>query len=413
MEYGCIGEHLKHSFSKEIHSLLAEYDYEIKEIPKDELNAFMEKKEFRAINVTIPYKLDVIPFLDEISETAKAIGAVNTIVNKNGKLFGYNTDFLGLKSLIEKIGVEIKNKKVLILGSGGTSKTALAVAQNMGAKRILRVSRTERKDFITYGELYNSETDADVIINTTPVGMYPNICGSAVDLDKFPNLSGVIDAVYNPLRPELVLRAKERGIKASGGLYMLVSQAAFASEKFTDSKIDPQKTEKAYLDVLKQKENIVLIGMPSSGKTTVGGALAKLTSKELIDTDEEIVKREGRSIPEIFASEGEAYFREVEKKVIKEISACSGKIIATGGGAVLSKENIFSLLKNGRIYFLNRSLENLIPTEDRPLSSSCEAIEKRYNERYEKYVSSADAIIDGDDEPENIAKIILEEFRRN
>ena len=413
MEYGCIGEHLKHSFSKEIHALLADYDYEIKEIPKAELAAFMENKDFKAINVTIPYKLDVIPFLDEISDIAKAIGAVNTIVNKNGRLYGFNTDFYGMKALIEKSEVEIKGKKVLILGSGGTSKTAFAVAESLNASEIIRVSREKREGFKTYSEIYETEADADVIINTTPVGMYPNIEGSAVDIDKFPRLSGVIDAIYNPLRPELILKAKERGIKASGGLYMLVSQAVFAVEKFLDEKISTEKAEKTFFEVLKQKENIVLIGMPASGKTTVGKEIAKRLDRELVDTDDEIVKRAGMPITEIFERFGEAHFRELEKEVIAEIAANSCKVIATGGGAVLNSQNMSELRKNGRIYFLDRPLENLICTSDRPLSSSREALEKRYQERYDKYVLEADKRIEMTESIEENAIAIIEEFRRN
>jgi shikimate dehydrogenase len=240
MEYGCIGEKLAHSFSKEIHNALTDYQYELKELAKDEVDVFMTKHDFKAINVTIPYKQTVIPYLDFIADEAKEIGAVNTIVNKDGKLYGYNTDFFGMKSLIERTGIVIENKTVAILGGGGTAKTAKAVSKSLGAKVIYKVSRSSKENFITYDELYNISDTIDVIINTTPVGMYPNIFESAVEIERFKNLSGVVDAVYNPLRSKLVLDALKRNIKAVGGLYMLVAQAAFAVEFFIDTKIEKE-----------------------------------------------------------------------------------------------------------------------------------------------------------------------------
>ena len=214
MQYGCIGEKLTHSFSREIHSRLFDYDYRLLEIPKDELEAFMLKKDFRAINVTIPYKQSVMPYLDYISDTAKAIGAVNTIVNKNGLLYGYKTDCAGLSALIKKQGIKLQNKKVLILGSGGTAKTAFAVAKSLGAREVYRVSRTAKEDCITYEQMYASHTDAEILINTTPCGMYPNIIGTPVQIDRFSSLSGVIDAIYNPLRTPLRMKAKELNIRS-------------------------------------------------------------------------------------------------------------------------------------------------------------------------------------------------------
>jgi len=412
MEYGCIGEHLKHSFSKEIHSLLSDYDYEIKEIPKENLEEFMTRREFKAINVTIPYKLQVIPYLDNISEVAKSIGAVNTITNKNCVLSGFNTDFHGLKALILREGIELENKKVLILGSGGTSKTAKAVAESLKAKEIIRTSRNAKQGFVTYEEAYKHHLDTDVIINTTPVGMYPNIEGSAIDIERFSSLIGVVDAIYNPLRSELVLKARERGIKASGGLYMLVAQAAFAYEKFTDKALPFEKIQEVYEKVLQEKENIVLIGMPASGKTTIGKKVARKMGREFIDSDKEIEKKTGMKIPEIFEKYGEEHFRRIETEVIKEISVKSGVVIATGGGAVLNPNNIFSLSKNGRIYFLDRPLEKLICTPNRPLSSSRELLEKRYNQRYQKYLDAADVRIEAQDSIKGNTDAIIEEFRR-
>lgn len=393
MQYGCIGEKLSHSFSKIIHNEICDYTYELKEISKDSLDDFMKNKDFKAINVTIPYKQDVIPYLDEISEQARSIGAVNTIVNKNGRLYGFNTDFLGLKALTLFEGIDIKDKKVLILGSGGTSKTALAVADSMGAKEVYRLSRSGGEGLITYDEAYKEHTDTEIIINTTPCGMYPNIGESAVDIEKFPNVEGVVDAVYNPLCSQLVVSAKEKGIKAIGGLYMLVAQAVFAAEYFTDSTIDKSEIERVYNKLLKEKQNLVLIGMPGCGKSTIGKAVAEILGKEFIDSDNEIVKKEGITIPEIFEFKGEKGFREIESRVIAELSLKQGAVIATGGGAILNKRNVDLLKGNGTVVFIDRPLEQLVTTDDRPLSSNRELLEKRYNERYDIYCSSADVII--------------------
>ena len=410
MEYGCIGEHLKHSFSKEIHNALADYEYEIKELTPQELPVFMEEHNFKAINVTIPYKKDVIPYLYWISPEAKAINAVNTIVNVDGKLYGYNTDFYGMKSLIEREGVSLEDKRVAILGGGGTSNTAVAVAENMGAASVLKVSRSEKAGYITYDELYDNYSDVEVIINTTPCGMFPNIGASAVDVSRFPKLEAVFDAVYNPLKSKLVCDCKARGITAVGGLYMLVSQAAYAVEKFIDAPVDNDKVEEIFRNLYKDKMNIVLVGMPSCGKTSVGKALAEKLSKTFVDSDDEIVSREGRAIPEIFSKDGEGYFRKAETEVIRGLASQNTRVIATGGGAVLNGDNVDILRENGRIYFINRPLEDLITTDDRPLSSNRELLEKRYNERYSIYVSSADVVIDGRGAVEEVAKRIEADY---
>ena len=406
MEYGLIGRKLGHSFSKTLHNLIGNYDYELKEIEPDNLKDFMLKKDFKAINVTIPYKQDVIPFLAEIDPKALKIGAVNTVVNKNGKLLGYNTDFSGLKSLILKNNMVLFGKKVLILGSGGTSKTALAVAEDLGASKIYRLSRQSTEGFITYTEAYERHTDAEVIINTTPCGMYPNMGESAIDISKFPHLEAVVDAVYNPLSSALVVEARNRGIKTTGGLYMLISQGVFASELFLDKKYPDTLVEDIFESILKEKQNIVLIGMPASGKTTVGKALAESLGRSFFDSDEEIVKREGAAVSEIFAVKGEEYFRKCESEVIKELSALQSSVIATGGGAVLNPKNTDLLKENGKIFFLDRNLDDIAATPDRPLSSTREDLEKRYKERYPIYCASADYKINCSDEvKENVNAI--------
>ncbi len=408
MNYGCIGEKLSHSFSKEIHNKLFDYIYELKEIAPENLEKFLTDRDFYAINVTIPYKQSVIPYLDYVSKTAQKIGAVNTIVNKEGKLFGYNTDFSGLKSLILKSGIELKDKKVLILGSGGTSKTAFAVAESLGAKEILKVSRKERENFITYNELEN-HIDTQIIINTTPSGMYPNIYETPIDISGFNELEGVVDAVYNPLNTKLINTAKQKGIKAVGGLYMLVSQAASAAEKFLDTSVSQEKVDEVFCEIESQKQNIVLVGMAGCGKTTVGKALACELNRKFIDTDEEIVKKYG-SITDIFKTHGEEYFREIESEVIKEVSALQGCVIATGGGAVLKRENTDRLKMNGKIYFLDRPLEKIVATSDRPLSSTREDLEKRFFERYDIYTDCCDAKIASNGTVEETLNSIRKDF---
>lgn len=410
MKYGCIGEHLKHSFSKEIHNLLSDYEYEIREIERDRLDDFMTRRDFRAINVTIPYKEAVIPHMHYIDEHAKSIGAVNTVVNHGGLLYGYNTDFYGITMLARHSGVTLKGKKVVILGTGGTSKTALAVAKAQGAKEILRVSRTSKEDAISYEELYKFHTDAEVIINTTPSGMFPSIFDAPIDLDKFSNLAGLLDTIYNPLSTPLVLKARARKIPAEGGLYMLVAQAVRASEIFLDTKYDDGETDRVYSRIVKDKENVVLIGMPASGKSTVGALLAKGLGKALVDTDALIAERTGMPIPEIFEKLGEKAFRDIESEVIAECAAKNGCIIATGGGAILRPENTNALSENGRIYFIDRPLDALIPTPDRPLSSTKEDIVKRYKERYGIYRDSAHVIIDADCDAMSVAEKIEGDF---
>ena len=390
MKYGLIGEKLGHSFSKTVHSKIADYEYELFEIAKPDLDAFMKKRDFCGINVTIPYKQSVIPYLDEISAEAKKIGAVNTVVNKNGKLYGYNTDFFGLEGLILKNNIQISGKTVLILGSGGTSKTANAVCEKLGANEIFTVSRVGGEGFITYDQA--AKINAEVIINTTPCGMYPNVYEKPIDINLFKNLTAVVDVVYNPLKTQLVVDAQNKGITAVGGLYMLYYQAVKAAEIFLEKQIDVD----VFDEIFKEKQNLVLVGMPSCGKTTLGKMLALELNKEFVDTDNEIVKTAGMSISEIFEKFGEAHFRNIETEVILNLSKNQGLVIATGGGAVLKPENINALSQNGKIIFIDRPLDMLITTDDRPLSSNREALEKRYIERYSIYCFASDVRINAD-----------------
>lgn len=416
MQYGCIGEKLGHSFSKEIHAAFADYTYELCEMPCDALKDFFQKKEFLGINVTIPYKEAVIPFLDEIDVAAKSIGAVNTVINRGGRLYGYNTDFDGMNELIARVGVPLGGKKVAVLGSGGTSRTACAVAASLGAATVLRVGRTEKEGTISYERLLSEHRDLQYIINTTPCGMYPYAEGregmraAAVDVGDFPMLLGVADAVYNPLRSQLVLDAQKRNIPALGGLSMLVAQAVRAAELFTDRTLPRDTTDRVLSGMLRQKENVVLIGMPSSGKSSVGARLAELLERPFVDLDRCIEERTGRSIPEIFATVGESGFRDVESQVVAEQSQSNRAVIATGGGAILRDRNVDNLRRNGRLYFLDRPLEALLPTEDRPLSSTREAIEARYRERYQRYLSVADRHIPVTGDVAAVAEMIASDF---
>lgn len=410
MEYGCIGEKLTHSFSKEIHNLLFDYDYQIREIEKDKLADFLTAKDFKAINVTIPYKQDVIPFLDEISDTARNIGAVNTIVNRDGKLYGYNTDFAGMTDLIKTNEIEISGKNVLVLGSGGTSKTAVAVAKSLGTKSVVRVSRTAKEDCITYQTAYNDCQNTEVIINTTPCGMYPNIVGEPIKLELLPKTEAVVDAIYNPLCSNLVIRAKNAGLKATGGLYMLVAQAAFAAELFVGQEVKKERIYDVYKKIVSKKRNIVLTGMPSSGKSTVGKQLAQTLNMRFIDTDNEIEKVSGKKISEIFENLGEDAFRDIESKVVEDVSAKQNCVIATGGGAILRDRNIMLLKGNGTVYFIDRPLEKLITTDDRPLSSNRDDLVKRYNERYNIYCKTADKKLQNDGELQTVIDSIKEDF---
>ena len=406
MKCGCIGKKLPHSFSREIHALLADYSYDLIELNEEQLPEFFSRRDFDAINVTIPYKQAVIPYLDQVSDAARKIGAVNTIVSRNGKLLGYNTDYYGMKALLEKAGIEIQGRKVLILGTGGTSRTARVTAADLGAAEIHVVSRRKSESAITYEEAVQNHADAQVIINTTPCGMYPD-CGSMpIDIDAFEQLEGVMDAVYNPLSTNLVLKARERGVRAEGGLYMLVMQAVVAAEKFLDKEIGKAEADRVFSQVYASKENIVLIGMPGSGKSTVGKILQK-TGLSFIDTDEEIEKRCGRPIRELIETKGEAYFRDLETDVIREISSCAQRIIATGGGAVLRPENVKRLRQNGRLYYLDADISRLQATSSRPLSDTREKLEKLYAGRKDIYRAAADVVVPAMDTAEEEAAYII------
>lgn len=415
MNYGCIGEHLPHSFSKIIHEKIETYDYILKELTPDEVPLFMQSKAFSGINVTIPYKQTVIPFLDEIDDMAKAIGAVNTVVNRNGKLYGYNTDFAGLSALIARIGLSLKHKKVLIIGMGGTAKTAHAVAEAGGARAVLHLSPFGEAGSVSYSEAYQYHSDAEIVINTSPCGMFPKLDGfpsdenrKPFDFDAFPALEGAADVVYNPLRTRFILEAQKRGLPAEGGLYMLVAQAVYAAKHFTGKDYPQSLIDEIFSELVAQKENIVLIGMPGSGKSTLSGILANTLARNKIDTDEAIIETIGMPIADYFAKKGEAAFRDAESEVISRLAGETQIVIATGGGAILRDRNVDALRQNGRLYFLDRPLADLLPTADRPLAGSAEAIRQRYEERYDRYKALADLTICHFTSAEETAKEIAE-----
>lgn len=409
MKYGLIGEKLVHSFSKEIHESFAPYKYELCEVSKSEFHSFMSQRNFKAINVTIPYKETVIPYLSFIDEKAKIIGAVNTIVNKNGKLFGYNTDFDGMCLLLEKNNFDFKNKKVLILGTGGTSKTSYLVSEYLGAREIIKVSRFGK---INYDNVKNLHSNAEIIINTTPCGMYPNIHAKAISLDGFENLEGVCDVVYNPLKTELILEAEEKNVNYCSGLYMLVSQAIFASEIFLEKKFECDVYQTVYRKILNKKLNIVLVGMPGCGKTTFGEIISKELGLNNIDTDKLIVSREKEEISNIILSQGEKYFRDIESSVIEEISLKNGYVISTGGGSILRSENVKNLKRNGVIIFLNRNIEDIVPTDSRPLSSNRSDLEKLYKERLPIYKRICDIEIKSEKTIQSVVEKIIRVLRK-
>lgn len=392
MKYGLIGEHLGHSFSKQIQTRIAEienvkdYDYQLVELDKEEFKEFMEKKDFKGINVTIPYKKDVIPYLDEMDESAKAIGAVNTIINVDGKLKGYNTDFGGFLYMVKAHNVHMEGKKVLIIGNGGACAAVKAVCKHENAKDIVIVSRSANRGAIGYDEMYTSHLDADIVVNTSPVGMFPNIVNAPIDVSWFHKLECVLDVVYNPILTRLCFEAQEADIKRVIGLEMLIAQAKYTFEIFENMSFDDSIIDEIKKEMLKDRCNIVLIGMPSAGKTTIGKMLEEKLGKEFFDLDDIIIAKVGKSIPEIFQESGETGFRAIETEVAIEASKMNNKIIATGGGVVKHKVNMNFLRLNGITIFIDRDIDKLISSDpNRPLSSSKQALQQMYKERYPLY----------------------------
>lgn len=412
MKYGLIGKNLSHSYSSLIHNFLDSNPYSLLSLNENEFDDFMKNKDFIGINITIPYKEKVIKYLDVIDEKAKEIGAVNVVVNKNGLLYGYNTDYYGLKKLITSSSIDITNRNCFILGNGGTCKTTIKVLKDLNAKSITIVSRQKSNSTITYEEFLN-RNNVEIIINTTPVGMYPLIEEELIDIKLFPNLKGVIDVIYNPINTKLIVKSKELGINSIGGLKMLVEQGILSSELFLDKHYSPSICNSLYSTLYKQVSNIVLIGLPMSGKSTIGKELAKKLNKQFIDIDEEIEKEEKSSISTIFNKFGEDYFRKLESKLIVKYSKEKNLIIACGGGVIKNHSNMINLKLNGTIIHLTRDDSKLIFNSSRPLINCKEDYLKLKNERYSTYLKYQDYQIDNSSSIEECVNKIMEVLYEN
>ncbi len=407
--YGLLGEKLGHSFSPLIHKKLGLTDYGLIETGRENLEKILSDDSYKGFNVTIPYKREVMELCDEISDEVNQIGCANTIVRKaDGRLCAYNTDIDGLIYVAGIAGIDFEGKKVLICGSGGTSLTAQAAAKKLGALRITVVSRTGS---VTYDDL-DDYADTEIIVNTTPVGMFPNNLNSAIKLERFPNCIGVIDAIYNPRRTALIMEAQERGIPCTDGLPMLVYQAKRAEELFLSKRIPDSEAERVLREIRIESGNIILIGMPGSGKSSVAELIARQTGRKFIDIDKEIVKTVGKSISAIFADDGEDVFRVYEREETEKAGKLTGVVIATGGGIVKDFKNFAPLHQNGRIYYLRRDL-NELDTEGRPLSKDMETLKQLQKEREPLYCGFADAEIWNNTTPDEAAQRIWEDYCEN
>jgi len=403
MRCGLLGEKLSHSYSPQIHSYLADYTYELFEVPKDNLADFVTGNQYDAINVTIPYKKAVIPYLTELSPRAQALGAVNTLVRRqDGSLIGHNTDYFGFSSMLTKSGLSVEGKKVLVLGSGGASVTATAVLQDLGA-RVVVISRSGENNY----ETLHRHADASIIVNATPVGMFPNNGVAPVNISQFTQLEGVLDMIYNPARTKLLMDAENAGLIAENGLWMLIAQAKESATWFTGSDISDDVIPRIYSRIASQMQNIVLIGMPGCGKTTIGRLLAEKTGRHFIDADYEIEKYAQKAIPSIFDEMGESGFRAIESAVLKELCKQSGAIIATGGGCVTRDENYGVLHQNSRILWIKRDISRL-PTDGRPLSQAGK-LEEMYRIRKPLYERFSDAVFYNHNMPNDTVNTILQQ----
>ena len=403
-DFCLIGKRLDYSYSKVVHNKLG-YDYDLTEVKEEELASFIRSGRYAGFNVTIPYKKAVIPFLDEISPEAKALGVVNLVMRDGDKLKGYNMDIRGMEYALKRTGVSLKGKKVLILGSGNTSETAEYLARENGAAAIVKISRSGEDNYQNVGK----HKDAAYIINTTPVGTFPGNEDGLIDLASFPALEGVQEVIYNPFKTRLALQAEDRGLPVATGLDMLVGQAAYSAEKFRGVLPPEEEVDRIVKEILREDRNIVLIGMPSCGKTTVGRRLAERLGRAFVDVDEEIVKAHG-DIPSIFAKEGEDAFRIYESEVIAEVSKNHRLVIATGGGAILRERNRLNLRQNGVVVYLRRELSALTDT-GRPLSQGGR-IKELFREREPIYNALAEIIVDNDKGIEDAVQTIIDEVRK-
>lgn len=405
--YGLLGKNINYSYSPYLHSKFGRYDYQLFDLDEKEFENFIKEKKFKGINVTIPYKETVIAYLDYLSEEVKRTNSCNTIINKDGKLYGYNSDYFGFKTLLQRNKIVVYNKTCLILGSGATSRTIKAVLEDMHVKEIIIVSRNPRDEEISYNDIKRN-LQPNVIINTTPVGVSPHFRESVLDISDFENLEAVIDCIYNPFRTKLLLDAKENGASGYNGLMMLVFQAKQSSELFQDTLLDNTFTFNIYQDLKNELRNIVFIGLPAAGKTTVGKYIAKLTNKRLVSIDKLITLKEDKSVSEIFLQKGEAYFRKLEANLIKEHASKTAQVIDTGGGAILNEESMNLLKANGIVIFLNRDYRKMILRPGkRPLIKNVDDLLKLKDERYHLYLKHADIVIDNNYLLEKSISIVL------
>ena len=410
MRRGLIGEHLGHSYSQRIHETLGGYPYELIEVAPQDLDAWMKNKDFAALNVTIPYKKAVIPYLEELDERARRIGAVNTIVNDHGRLIGKNTDYYGCRFMLEQAGIEIQGRKVILLGNGGAAQAVQAVLEDLGAAAIVKVKRNPSPETLTYEEAYRDHSGAQVIVNTSPVGMFPAQEGIPVELDRFPQLESVADVIYNPHRTRLIVEAQKRGCRTATGLSMLTAQAAEAIEAFIGKPVAPKSILRMTAELAREKMNLVLIGMPGCGKSTIARKLAEISGRPAVDIDQRIVERIGMRIRDFFAQQGEARFRQIEAEILAEVALQTGQIIATGGGIVKDWENVRRLRQSGKVYFLDRSLDQLETDPSRPLSSSREALRQLYDQRIDLYRAACDQQIENNGSADQTARRLWQDW---
>lgn len=403
MRFGLLGRKLGHSYSPQIHAYLGDYEYPLYEKEPEEIEEFMHSNEFDGMNVTIPYKQTVIPYMAKLSDSAKKIGSVNTVTRlPDGSLYGDNTDYYGFSFLLDAAGFDVKDKKVVILGNGGASQTVIAVCRDRGAKEIAVISQRSQTDNYINIEKH---ADADYIFNGTPVGMYPNNGERLINLSIFKNCKGVADLIYNPAKTRFLLDAEELNIPNINGLVMLCAQAVKAAESFIGTKFEPQKTLSILSSLENEMENIVLVGMPGCGKSTAAKALAQKLGREFIDTDQLVEEAEGMPIPQIFAEKGEEYFRNAETAAVEAAGKLSSKIIATGGGAILRDENKAALRQNAKVVFLSRDITHLA-TDGRPLSADGK-LQKMFEARLPHYKAVSDITVEVSQETKETVKRIL------
>ena len=401
--YGLLGRKLGHSLSPQIHALLCDYEYKLYPTEPENLDKFFSDKALKGFNITIPYKIEAYNRCAELSETAKKIGSVNTILRRaDDTLYGDNTDYFGFDYMAKKCGCDFEGKKVLILGSGGASLTVFHVARDNGAREIVTVSRSGENNYSNISRHY----DADIIVNTTPVGMYPNNGERLIDLSKFTKCKKALDLIYNPARTVFLLDAQRLGIGCINGLYMLVAQALRAAEIFTGESIPLSRIDEIYSEIISNQKNITLVGMPGCGKSTCAVLLSQITGRECIDTDALVVEASGESIPDIFAKYGEAEFRLRETEAVRSAGKLAGKIIATGGGAILKEENRIALRENSTVIFLKAPVDTLA-TDGRPLSNDGAALQKMLEQRLPLYEATADFTVEVDPDPEITVRRIL------